>query len=306
MVQITELGYLTLGVKRLARWKEFASEILGLEVVEGDLPGRAFLRMDYWHHRIVLEENDADDLMLLGFRVAGQDEFGEMAKRLQDAGVAVRIGSFDEAAERHVLEVMMLEDPSGHSIEIFHGPHIQANRPFYPGRRMHGAFKTGTGGLGHVMLGNSAGYDKTYAFYRLLGMRGGVEYRIPVPGLPQPFDLTFLHCNDRDHTLAFGAPGAKRINHLMFEVENLDDVGLAYEAVKLAGIPVGIEPGRHANDQMYSFYCVNPSGFMSEIGWGARASTHQSEYYQRDTFGHSAVQGVVNPGMQVNPELEPV
>ena len=35
---------------------------------------------------------------------------------------------------------------------------------------------------------------------------------------------------------------------------------------------------------MYSFYFMNPSGFMSEIGWGARSSTHQSEYYQRDIF----------------------
>ena len=306
MVQVTELGYLTLGVKRLARWREFAAEVLGLEVVEGDLAGRCFLRMDYWHHRIVLEENDADDLMLLGLRVAGPDEFGEMALRLEGGGVKVRIGSFEEAYERHVLEVMMLEDPSGHPIEIFHGPHVQADQPFYPGRRMHGRFKTGAGGLGHVMLGDSAGYDKTYAFYRMLGMRGGVEYRVPVPGLPRPADLAFFHCNERDHTLAFTRPGRKRINHLMFEVESLDDVGLAHEMVKKAGIPVGIEPGRHANDQMYSFYFLNPSGFMSEIGWGARPSTHQSEYYQRDTYGHASVPGVVSRGMEVNPDLEPV
>lgn len=306
MVQITELGYLKLGVKRLTRWKEFASGVLGLEVVEGERPGQAFLRMDYWHHRIVLEENDADDLQVLGFRVGGQDEFGELAARLKAAGVAVRIGSFEEAAERHVLEVMMLQDPNGHPVEIFHGPHVQPDKPFYPGRRMHGPFRTGDGGLGHVMLGNVAGYDKTYAFYRLLGMRGGVEYRIPVPGLPRPVDLAFFHCNERDHTLAFAAPGAKRINHLMFEVSSLDDVGLAYETVKQAGVPVGIEPGRHANDQMYSFYCINPSGFMSEIGWGARPSTHQSEFYQRDTFGHASVQGVVSPGMEVNPDLAPV
>jgi len=306
MVQVTELGYLTLGVKRLARWKEFAAGVLGLEVVEGELPGRCFLRMDYWHHRIVLEENDADDLMLLGLRVAGPDEFGEMAKRLHAAGVDVRVGSFEEAQERHVLEVMMLQDPSGHPIEIFHGPHVQADRPFHPGRRMHGKFKTGSGGLGHMMLRDGAGYDKTYAFYTLLGMRGGVEYRIPVPGLPRPVDLAFFHCNDRDHTLAFNASGRKRVNHLMFEVESFDDVGLAYETVKKAGIPVGIEPGRHANDQMYSFYFLNPSGFMSEIGWGARAATHQSEFYQSDTYGHASVPGVVSPGMDVNPNLEPV
>ncbi len=180
MVQITELGYLTLGVKRLARWKEFAAEILGLEVVEGDLPGRAYLRMDYWHHRILLEEDDADDLMLLGFRVAGQDEFGEMAKRLEAAGVKVRIGSFEEAAERHVLEVMMLEDPSGHPIEIFHGPHVQANRPFHPGRRMHGSFKTGAGGLGHVMHRQ---HRRLRQDLRLLpAARHARRRRIPHPG----------------------------------------------------------------------------------------------------------------------------
>jgi 2,3-dihydroxybiphenyl 1,2-dioxygenase len=298
MVQVTELGYLKLGVKDLSRWKAFAGEVLGVEVADGSRPDRAYLRMDYWHHRVVLEENALDDLMVLGLRVAGQDEFCEIAKRLEGAGVPLRMGSFEEAFERHVLEVMMLEDPSGYAIEIFHGPKVLADKPFYPGRRMHGPFKTGTGGLGHAMIRETVGYEKTYAFYKLLGMRGGVEYRIPVPGLNRPADLVFLHCNDRDHTLAFGGPGKKRINHLMFEVEDFNDVGLAYETVRKAGIPVGIQPGRHSNDQMYSFYFMNPSGFMSEIGWGARSSTHQSEYYQRDISGHEAVPGVVMPNME--------
>jgi 2,3-dihydroxyethylbenzene 1,2-dioxygenase len=298
MSQITELGYLTLGVSDLERWKSFAGDILGVEVTESGKPDSCYLRMDYWHHRILIEQDGSDDLKVLGFRVAGQDEFEAMAEKLDIAGIEFRRGSFDEAHERHVLDVMMLRDPNGFGIEIFHGPHMQANNPFYPGRRMHGAFKTGNGGLGHVMQCARTGLDKIYPFYRLLGMRGGIEYRVPVPGLPRPHDLMFLHCNERDHTLAFGAPGNKRINHLMFEVENFDDVGLAYETVKRAGIPVGIEPGRHANDQMYSFYFMNPSGFMSEIGWGARNSTHQSEYYQRDTFGHDTVPGVVKPNME--------
>ncbi len=97
MAQVTELGYLTLGVKDLSRWNSFASDILGVEVADGGKPGRSYLRMDYWHHRIVLEENGADDLMSLGLRVAGQDEFREIAKRLENAGAKVRIGSFEEA-----------------------------------------------------------------------------------------------------------------------------------------------------------------------------------------------------------------
>ena len=101
----------------------------------------------------------------------------------------------------------------------------------------------------------------------------------------------FLNCNERQHTFAFAGPGEKRINHLMLEVDNMADVGLAYDVVVKAGLPVIIEPGSHANDQMFSFYFKNPSGYMNEIGWGGRAALAQSEYYQSDAFGHAPVPG---------------
>ena len=291
MTQVTELGYLTLGVSDIGAWKDFAARVLGLEVVATDDPKTCFLRMDYWHHRITLVQDGSDDLLVTGLRVARQEEFHEMAARLRDAGVEVRIGTEAEAEERHVLEVMMLKDPNGFAVEIFHGPHVQFDKPFHPGRRMHGRFKTGAGGIGHVMQSQTAGLEKTYEFYRLLGMRGGIEYKLNVPGLPQPIPLMFLNCNERQHTFAFSGPGEKRINHLMFEVENMADVGLAHDLVIQSGLPVIIQPGAHANDQMFSFYFKNPSGFMNEIGWGGRASLAQSEYYEGDSFGHAPVPG---------------
>lgn len=144
-----------------------------------------------------------------------------MARQLTDAGVAVRLGSPAEADGRHVPEIMKLNDASGYPIEMFHGPQIQADKSFHPGRRMHGKFKTGEGGLGHLIQRETASFEKTCEFYKLLGMRGGVEYRIPIPGQPRPAELMFLHCNSCDHTIAFGLPGVKRINHLMIEVEEL-------------------------------------------------------------------------------------
>lgn len=287
MVAITELGYLGIGVKNITEWKKYAAEILALEVVESNSPDRCFLRMDNWHHRIIVDEDGTDDLNFLGLRVEGAEEFRAMQKQLEEGGVKTRIGTQEEVDERHVLEIMKLEDASGNPLEIFHGPHIQPDKPFYPGRRLHGGFKTGTGGLGHLILRETVGLEKTWEFYRLLGMRGGIEYRIPMPNAPRPFELMFMHCNDRDHTIAFGAPGAKRINHLMLEFENFDDIGLAREIVDQHNVPVGVEIGKHANDDMYSFYVVNPSGWMNEMGWGGKPATHQSEYYQRDTYGHA-------------------
>lgn len=284
--KITELGYIGIGVKDIEAWKKFAAEIIGLEVVDGDHPGQCFLRMDYWHHRIIVEEDGTDDLSVLGFRVGGAQEFRNMQKQLEAAGVEVQMGTKEEARARHVLELMKLPDPSGNPLEIFHGPHVQTHKPFHPGRGLHGRFMTGDGGVGHLILRETVGFEKTHAFYSLLGMRGGIEYRITIPGMDDPFEIMFLHCNSRDHTLAFGLPSEKRINHLMLQYESFHDVGLAYELVQDNDIHVAITPGCHANDQMYSFYAVNPSGWQIEFGWGGRDATHQSEYYDRDTYGH--------------------
>jgi len=282
MVQVTELGYIGIEVKNVEEWKEFATQITGLELADDGERDRCYLRMDYWHHRIAMQAGPSDDLLYLGFRVAGGNEFREMQRQLADAGVEFRVGSDEEAAERNVLEVMKMTDPGGNPVEIFHGPEVQFNKPFHPGRPMHGRFKTGTGGLGHCIIRQEE-INAAYRFYTVLGMRGGVEYKMRMgKNIVEP---VFMHCNDRDHTVAFGIGAAgPRLNHIMIEVENFDDIGLTYEIVSERKIPIIIGPGKHSNDQMYSFYFRNPSGWAFEYGWGGRAATYQSEYYVKDIY----------------------
>jgi len=282
------------GAKNLEEWKDFAANIIGMEVTDDGHVDRCYLRMDYWHHRIVLHSDPSDDLMYLGFRVAGREEFLEMQGQLRHAGIKFRVGSEEEALERHVLEILKMEDPGGNPIEIFHGPHVQFATPFQPGRRMHGRFKTGSGGMGHCII-REHDPEAAYRFYARLGMRGGVEYKIRIGTMT--ISPTFMHCNERDHSVAFGLGGEenKRFNHLMVEVDNLDDVGFTYDIVRREKIPVNILPGKHSNDQMFSFYFRTPSGWMLEYGWGARTSSYQSEYYSEDVYGHAPEAGGFGP-----------
>ncbi len=281
---LTELGYVRYGVSDLAEWRTFVETVLGLEIVKEGNDQQLFLRSDMHHHRFELVEDGSDDLLTSGFRVAGAEEFVQIQHTLSAAGVSFDIGSRELAAERHVLELISLEDPAGNPMEIFHGPRVDAHKPFHPSRPMFGRFVTGEGGAGHMIL-KHAGLDQTYEFYRRLGMRGGVEYKFPRPDGGHT-DVLFMHCNSRDHTLAFGVPTTKRVNHLMIEVDNLDDVFLTYEKVEASDYPVVITPGKHANDHMFSFYMGTPSGWQIEIGFAGRPATHQSEYYLRDTYGH--------------------
>ena len=297
MTAVTELGYVRFGVSNMAEWHDFATNIVGLEAVqEGDT---IYLRNDYWHHRIILEADPSDDLIGAGLRVAGAEEFRAMQEVLRNAGVAFQIGGDDLTARRHVLEIMTLQDPAGNLLEIFHGPRVDAHLPFHPARRMHGNFVTGDGGVGHMIMRN-AGLEPMYEFYKLLGMRGGIEYQIPTPDGGKQ-EILFMHCNTRDHTFAFGPPSSKSINHLMLEVDNLDDVYLAHDIVQASRYPVMISLGKHANDHMFSFYFATPSGWLIEIGYGGRPATHQSEYYTRDTYGHE-MSSAMGAGMSIDKE----
>lgn len=289
MSGVTELGYVRLGVSDLAKWRDFAGRLVGLEVGADSNDDVIYLRADAWHHRLILERDAGDDILAAGLRVAGPGEFRAMQDTLRAAGVAFDVADAATAGKRCVLEMLSLTDPAGNPLEIFHGPRVDTHRPFYPGRGMFGKFVTGNGGLGHMML-RHGDLGEMHAFYTLLGMRGSIEYKVPVT--PEfTVEILFMHCNQRDHTFAFGLPSERRVNHLMFEVSDLDDVFLTYNLVREAGYEIAILPGKHANDQMFSFYCISPSGFQVEIGWGGRPASHQSEYYVGDTYGHEFTAG---------------
>ncbi len=103
MPSVTELGYLGLSVTNLAAWRTYAAEVAGMEVVDDGEGDRIYLRMDAWHHRIVLHAGEVDDLAYLGWRVGDPVEFEAMVGKLSAAGIAVTVASDAEARERRVL-----------------------------------------------------------------------------------------------------------------------------------------------------------------------------------------------------------
>ncbi|MNC29234.1 3-methylcatechol 2,3-dioxygenase [compost metagenome] len=112
-----------------------------------------------------------------------------------------------------------------------------------------------------------------------------------MPGLL--VDPTFFHtASGRHHSIATAENpmATKTLNHFMLQVEDLDDVGLAYDRTVKAGIPVALELGHHPNDRMFSFYARTPSGFNFEIGWGGVVIDENDwevrSYSQMSDWGH--------------------
>ena len=258
---VQALGYLGIRAKDLNDWNSYGSNLLGLQRIDRTRSSIAF-RMDDRKQRLVVDADGGEGIGFFGWEAADAAALDATAARLEASGVAVERGSRALADERHVKDLIVLRDPSGNRLEVFHGAET-TSEPFVPGRSISG-FRTGPLGLGHVVL-HTDNTERLLTFYRdLLGFRLTDYYS-------HPFHATFLHLNPRHHSLAFIQTGKNAVHHMMMELFSFDDVGQGYDLALGEEGRVATTLGRHTSDFITSFYTWTPSSFMVEYGWGARS-----------------------------------
>ena len=277
-----KLTYCGLGVEDVEPWTRFAVEALGL-ASEDDGDVRR-LRMDDLSWRFALHKDAADDILYAGFALDDGEQLKALRGRLDEARIGWTAMSGEECAERRVAEGFWLRDPDGLRLE-FVRDHARAATPFIP--RSTEGFLTGAQGLGHVVL-SVTDLEKSIRFYEALGLAVSDFITFsPTPDLT--LRIAFLHCNERHHSVAIAAlPGGKRLNHIMMELLEVDDVLRGYQRCVNMGYRTG-GIGRHPNDRMLSFYVTSPAGFDIEYGWGGRAVGEDwsiAEYDKVSLWGH--------------------
>ncbi|CKI43543.1 VOC family protein [Mycolicibacterium smegmatis] len=285
-MSIKSLGYLRIEATDVAAWREYGLKVLGMVEGKGNTDGALYLRMDEFPARLVIVPGEHDRLQVSGWEAANAAELQDIRSRLDAAGTPFKEGTSAELAERRVDEMIVFDDPSGNTLEVFHGVALEHRRVVSPyGHK----FVTEEQGLGHVVL-TTKDDRETLHFYRdILGFSLRDSMKLPPQLVGRPADgepawLRFLGVNPRHHSLAF-MPGQtpSGIVHLMVEVENSDDVGLCLDRALRRKVKMSATLGRHVNDKMLSFYMKTPGGFDIEFGceglevddenWVAREST---------------------------------
>jgi 2,3-dihydroxybiphenyl 1,2-dioxygenase len=283
---VAQLGYLGFEVSNLAAWESFATNVLGLAIVNRQDGGAFGLRMDGHAQRFFITPGKADDLSVLGWEVLGDAELRAVTERLRAAGVDVREGTPAEAASRQVARLIRFVDPGGLPTEIFHGPAL-ATEPFRS-KVVTSGFVADDQGLGHLVISANS-QEESHRFYcDVLGFRLSDHIICDIHGFH--VNIAFFHTNARHHSVAFGDRQRKRLHHFMLEVRSMDDVGLAFDRSLKSGVRIMQTLGRHPNDRMFSFYAKTPSGFQFELGWGGRhvddATWTPTTYDHISEWGH--------------------
>ena len=287
-----ELGYLVLEIPEPNTLSPVFAEVVGLVHGEPAASGALTWRNDKRANRLILEPGPANDAVAVGFEAVDAHAFDSIVARLQSMGVDV-VEDPDHASGRRVDRLARTTAPWGTAVEIVLDQ-ADASTP-YSSTLVPGGFLTNGVGFGHIVLATTA-FDESVA-YLTDGLGFEQSDWLEMEIAPEiSLEVRFFHCNSRHHTVALArAPFElpQVLHHVMFEMNDRDDVGAAFDrlwATEL-GVPNGL--GRHDNDGMFSFYLQTPAGFQVEVGHGARVITDQWDDNRRydaiSAWGHQAL-----------------
>ena len=290
---IKSLSYVGFSSPNAEEWRTFAP-ILGVGVVSAAADDVVRLRIDDAAWRIAIAPGDENRLDYVGWDVSSEPLLAEGVARLEEAGVEVHAGDEELANARNVAAVVWFDDQAGFRHELSYGQKA-GDAPFAPGHGIS-SFVTGEQGLGHIVCMVPDLAAATDFYMGLLGFRHSDD-------IDAGMKVRFFHCNPRHHTLAITeAPGHRGVHHVALQAGSVDEVGLAYDRVVEAGLPIAMGIGKHPNDEMTSFYVRTPSGFEIEFGAGGLEIPMDKEwpvglFGELSIWGHKPPAGPIPPGI---------
>lgn len=261
MGQMLSLGYVGVNSTNLGAWKNYASQLMGAQIVD-ESPDGLKLRFDDKDHRFIISKADSDGAAFFGWDVGSDKNLAEICARFDEQKIKYEPLGSDTARRRSVLELVRVEDPCGNQLELFFGH--RSGQHFSPSREMLGGFVMREEvGMGHILL-TTTRIDEMLTFYHGLGFRTSDRIFMNAFGV----FAHFLHCNKRQHSLALLPAPEDGLHHVMLEVEEMRDVGTAYDIAQNLQMEISMTMGQHTNDKVTSFYTRSPGGFDIEIGQG--------------------------------------
>lgn len=189
------LGYAVVESQRLADWRRFGKDAIGLHVDE--LTGDVLrFRLDERACRFLVQRGPAEDLMALGWQIDDHQTFDRIVRRVTGRGVPIREGSAEEAALRGVERLWRFAGPKGIVQEIFTAP-VTTPKPL---DMVSSGWVTGDGGMGHVAITSREPESLRRYYNTVFDSRLTDLIYENIGGLT--LKIRFLRVNERHHSIA--------------------------------------------------------------------------------------------------------
>ena len=253
-----DIRYVRIGSDDLDISVRFATEVLGLELMERDA-SCAYLRGDDRDHNICYTKG-AESGHVTGWEMASLEALDKAAAEFEAAGVAVRVGTSEEREQRRVRGLIVVSDPTGNVMDL-------VARPNACGRRYFGSRDAGITAFSHVgMHTRDARADEAFWTNHLNAKVSDWIGEAPL-----------LRINEVHHNVALFPSNRSGIQHVNFQVESIDDIMRSFYHLQDHGVKIVFGPGRHPTSGARFLYFQGPDGMIYEYSTGVRMITAEDE-----------------------------
>ncbi len=258
MADLHDIRYVRIGSDDLDTSVRFATEVLGLELVERD-QSSAYLRGDDREHNVCYTKGRSSG-HVAGFEVRSIDDLDRAAAEFEQAGVPVRAGNAEERERRRVGALITVKDPTGNTIDL-------VARPHHSGRRYVPHRDAGITSFSHIGM-RTADPRRDEAFWTSL-LSAKVSDWIG--------DAALLRIDDVHHKIALFPSAFAGIQHVNFQVDSHDDVMRSFYHLQKQNVRIVFGPGRHPTSGARFLYFQGPDDMIYEYSTGVRLITAEDE-----------------------------
>jgi len=251
VIKVQTLNNIALAVPDLDRVEDFYRDRWGLAPVrgDGDAQRRYFRARTSAHHGLSLEQAPAGatrgELVHVSFDVATRADLDAAFEQAVAAGGQVEREPGDAVGPGHEASAAVC-DPDGNLVQLLYGASVT--------EESHRARIVAPRKLGHLVL-NTPQRAVLERFYGRLGLR--VSDRTAR-------GMSFMRCNRDHHTLALCDSERTGIQHIAFDVVDMDSIMTALGALTREGTPCVWGPGRHGPGKNIFTYYADPAGVFIE------------------------------------------
>ena len=263
MIELTDIAYVRSGAVDLDKAVDFATRIVGLQLVDGE-PGVAHLRADARHHCLALVGGQSG-VIASGFTVADDDALALAETELEQRGLTVTRGDPAACRSRRVRSYIAFDDPFGNRIELVVGP-VTITRPVEFTRR------AGITEFGHLCL-DAPDVHEAYRFW-------SGTFNAKVSDWIGD-GACLMRIDPVHHKLAVFQGDKPGLCHMNFQVAEIDDIFRNWHFLLDNGVEIEMGPGRHPQSTAVFLYFLGPEGFTYEYSWGVRRITDDAAWKPR-------------------------
>jgi catechol 2,3-dioxygenase len=243
-VGLTGLRSVELGVTDVAAAARFYTDVWGLTPVAS--PGAAVYRRGTGaaHHLVALHPRATPELLSVTFNSRNNEDVRALHARIKGAGVGA-VSAHAPIAEPGGGYGFAFVDPEGRIFRAIAGDARHADA---------GEVRDRPRELAHVVL-NSADVPRATAFLvEVLGFRLTDQTKM----------MDFVTCNDHHHNVAFAHADVATLNHVAFELPDLESVMRGAGRLRDNGYRIEWGVGRHGPGNNVFAYFIGPEDFVVE------------------------------------------